>query len=350
MKSIVVRDADGKVRVLTSEAFRYEEVLQNRIAEIPTLIPLAEVTDQDVDHVTIGHEWPAGTGAADVVLLGSDAVMTIVETKLKRNPESRREVIAQVLEYAAYVSEWTIIDVAKHAGDFFKTANAAPETANKTFDEVIAGLLEETDQTVESFKASIEQNLRQKRIRLIVAVDEVGEQAQKIITFINSYSSFDIYLLQISAYPDKDGRQIFVPALHGYARKVPTTRQRIDWDWDKFGSELRWTAEQIDLARTLNARLERVSSSWHPEVKFNHGWTTFYIGGKSAFGVTKSKPRGVELWFRLQQRPEGLPAGVRVHTHNKGYVYLGGNLSGIDDAALREVCKLAVDSVGVDVD
>src|SRR6266536_4891131 len=105
--------------------------------------------------------------------------------------------------------------VIRRAEEFFQTDKAFPDHRGKTVNEVLRLFLEDTDEAVESFKGKVEHNLRQGRIRLIVAVDEVSEQAQKIITFVNSYSAFDIYLLQITAYPD-EGRTIFVPSLYGY--------------------------------------------------------------------------------------------------------------------------------------
>jgi hypothetical protein len=57
MTSIIIRDAQGKTRVVENQPFDYEEILQNKIAEIPDLLPLEAVTDGEVSHITIGYEW-----------------------------------------------------------------------------------------------------------------------------------------------------------------------------------------------------------------------------------------------------------------------------------------------------
>jgi hypothetical protein len=42
-----------------------------------------------------------GSWSLDHLLVDQEGILTLVETKLAENPESRREVIGQVLEYAA---------------------------------------------------------------------------------------------------------------------------------------------------------------------------------------------------------------------------------------------------------
>jgi hypothetical protein len=349
MPSIIVQDPDGNSWVLRSKAFPYEDVLQRNVAELPGLVALDTVSEGGVSHLTIGTEWPAGSGRADIVLIGSDAVLTIIEAKLSRNPEARREVIAQLLEYAAYLSEWTIFDIQREAEEFFKSDRCPSDLRGVSLDEALQRFLTDsaTDEGIESFKGKIEQNLRQGRIRLIVAVDEVGEQAQRIVTFVNSCSSFDIYLLQISAFEQPGGRQIFVPTLHGYARKVSTTRDHVKWDWAKYETELGWTREQVERAQKLHARLEAACQRWRPETRFNGGWTTVYCRGKAVCGVQVWKRRGLELWFRLEQSPEeNLPRDV-IARQTKSYLYLCGTPENLKDDQLQRVCEAAFRQVGL---
>ena len=350
MPSIIIRDARGQSRVLRSKPFQYEDILQRTIAEIPSVVPLETVTDESVSYLTIGVEWPAGTGSADIVLIGSDGVLTIIETKLRRNPEARRQVIAQLLEYAAYLSEWTIYEIHRRSEDFFRSEKCPIEYADKTFDGIIGTFLEDSgvEDDVISFKGKIEQNLRQGRMRLIVAVDEVGEQAQKIISFVNSHSSFDIYLLQISAFEDTEDRNIFVPALHGYARKISSPPDRQPWDWERYETDLGWSPQDVQSVKKLVQRLETISQVWNCETRFNQGWVTIYCYGKSVFGAQRTKQRGVELFFRLKTNPEKtLPQNVRAR-QTKDYLYLGGKTEKFDDDQLRRVCEASLRGVGLE--
>ncbi len=346
MPSIIVQDADGDARVLPSKPFAYEDILQRHIADLPSLISLETVADEPISFMTIGAEWPAGTGRADIVLIGSDGVLTIIETKLSRNPESRREVIAQLLEYAAYLSESTIYEVQSRAEEFFQSDKCPREYRNKTLDELLGDFLQDSVDSVDAFKGQIEQNLRQGRIRLIVAVDEVGEQAQKIVTFLNSYSSFDIYLLRVAEHEDRDGRRIFVPSLFGYARKVATTRVRVEWHWDKYRDELGWSEDQIRDAQGLLERLESVSGEWQPERRLHQGWVSVRCLGREMFGVQVFKKRGLELWFKLQDWQEALPSDVEPR-QTKEYLYLSKNLDTVSDDLLRRLAEGSLRQAGL---
>ena len=347
MTSLIVQDSNGVSRVLPSKPFAYEDVLQRNIAELPTLLPLGTVSDEPVDHLTIGAEWPAGGGRADIVLIGSDGILTIVETKLSRNPEARREVVAQLLEYAAYLSEWTIYEVQQRAEQFFKSDRCLDKYHDKPFDEVLTDFLEDSDESVEVFKGKVEQNLRQGRIRLIVAVDEVGEQAQKIVTFVNAYSSFDIYLLQIAEYEDHDKRRVFVPSLYGYARKLPSSIKgsREDWTWERYRTELGWSDDQVTSIRSMLDRMLQVSGDWEPETRFNAGWINVFCLGRSSYGVQVSKKGGVEFWFPIIDDYAGLlPPDITRLTSN--YLYVRDD-SRVTDDVLEQVCRKSLMKSGL---
>ena len=304
MASIIIQDLNGDSRVLQSKPFPYEDVLQRNIAELPSLVALDMVIDEPVSHQTVGLEWTVGSGRADIILVGSDALLTVIETKLNRNPEARREVIAQILEYAAYLSEWTIVEIQHRADDFIQSDDCPAAYRGTSFDQVLQSLLDQSgnDASVNSFKSDIEQNLRQGRMRLVVAVDEVGEQAQKIVSFVNAYSSFDIYLLQVSVFEDAQRGRIFAPSLHGYARKMQTSRVRVNWNWEMYESELSWTADQIQRSQELVGQLEAISAAWNKETRFHPGWISVRCFGKEAFGVQVSKKRGLELWLSVPFR------------------------------------------------
>lgn len=56
-------------------------------------------------------EWSVGSGPMDVLLLSSFGRIGIVETKLSYNRERRREVVAQVLDYALALQETSVEDL-----------------------------------------------------------------------------------------------------------------------------------------------------------------------------------------------------------------------------------------------
>ena len=98
MSKIVIRKPDGVSQVIRDKPFDLERVLQEDIQSLPEVIPLEDALGQPVGLLPIGMEVQVGSGAIDILMVDSTGVVTIVETKLAKNPESRREVVGQVLE------------------------------------------------------------------------------------------------------------------------------------------------------------------------------------------------------------------------------------------------------------
>jgi len=57
--------------------------------------------------ISIGREVPTNAGSIDNLYLSSQGYLILVETKLWRNPEARREVVGQIIDYAKEISKWS---------------------------------------------------------------------------------------------------------------------------------------------------------------------------------------------------------------------------------------------------
>ncbi len=343
MAKIVIQDADKTGKLLDSIAFGYEDELKRYIIEHPSLLQLDSVTDDQVKHITVGEEWHMGPGRADIVLLGSDGILTVVETKLKRNPEARRAVIAQVMEYGAYVSEWTAGELQDEMETFLGSDKCPKTLRGKSVDEAIGVLLKNASgsEGARDFLALVEQNLRAGQLRLIVAVDEVGEEAQKIVTFVNSFSTFDLFLLKISEYKD-EGTTILVPQLMGYARKVRSLTPRSRWTWQRL--EESWDQSFIEKAQLAAERFKSVLDDQGPEIRlYRSGFTAVVHDGWKLFGVEFSTKHGAELWFwGSDEFKVSLPDGVGVNHRTPKYFYVSGDFDRLADETLLALCEASM--------
>src|SRR3990170_9115698 len=109
----------SQIRPVESHEFREEAVLQGYLEQFPDLIPLDEVEDNVPPLVTIGREVTVrGSGAIDLLFIDSNGLLTIVETKLATNPEVRRAVIGQIIEYAAFVCQWDADQIERQANSY----------------------------------------------------------------------------------------------------------------------------------------------------------------------------------------------------------------------------------------
>jgi hypothetical protein len=343
MSTIIIRNRVGEVISLDAKPFSYESLLEKSIAEVEGLLPLAAINDEAANYVTLGRQWAAGPGTADVVLLGSDALLTIVETKLKKNPEARRSVIAQIVEYAAYASEWSLAEIALKTEAYYQSAKAPTQDRGLVFDALVQRLLHDSADSVEQFKEKVQQNLAQGRVRLVVAMDEVGEQVQKIITFVNASSTFDIFALQISEFAYEDF-EIFVPTMFGYARKTSSSTSAKAWTWDELVSEVGFSSDHVAYARRLTEKLVKIAEEWSPEVRLHYGWSSVRCFNRELFGVQLYKNGSTQYWFTLK-RPPSLSHGAQVRQTNST-VYLFGSIDALPDEALREFCVAALKEAG----
>jgi len=224
---------DGrKATPLSETEFTGEGKLQDYLEQYPTLIPLADIVEGASDLICIGREIAAGPGSIDLLCIDKDGLLTLVETKLRRNREARREVIGQIIEYASYVSQWTADDVYRIASEHFAKSTKVPESyKGKTLDAIMKEVGGE-ECTDEAFRTRIGQNLRDGRIRLIIAVDELIEPLRATVTFLNSYSSFDVLLLQVTDFQESETKKVLVPLLFGYSTK-PGGGGRGTKHWDE---------------------------------------------------------------------------------------------------------------------
>ena len=113
---IYARNPDGGIEPLEEERFEFEDHLQDLIAAHPELLDGEQMRPGDPLRWLLvtrekgvstereeGHRW-----AVDLLLVDQDALPTLVEVKRGANPEIRRTVIGQMLEYAAHAAQtWT---------------------------------------------------------------------------------------------------------------------------------------------------------------------------------------------------------------------------------------------------
>src|ERR1700676_443603 len=99
--SILIKRKDGNWRQARVLPYSNESHLQNMLYESPELIPIRE--ESGTPREFIREAGLPGSGSSDLVGVDSNGQIYLVECKLATNPEIRREVIGQILEYAAFL-------------------------------------------------------------------------------------------------------------------------------------------------------------------------------------------------------------------------------------------------------
>ncbi len=239
MAKILLIDGET-VKALDEADFGEESKLQDYLEKYPSLVPPEDVMEEAPELICIGKEVTVPPSCAmELLFTDKNGLLTIVETKLVSNPQIRREVVGQVIEYASYVSQWT-------AEKVYEIANAH---VREDFDSFM--LNKYPDFSPEEFRVNIEQNLRDGKIRLIVAVDKLIEPLRQLVTFLNSHSDLKILLLEVSSF-GKTKEKVLAPKIFGYKPQPPITRRK--WGETRFFTDLEESIEpkeKLEVIRKL---------------------------------------------------------------------------------------------------
>ena len=161
---------EGNLRELNETAFDAEDALQALIADHPELLDGKQQTpDNPRRWVLVRREMPIQDLALDLLLVDQDAVPTLVEVKRGDNPETKRKVIGQMLEYAAHAPLYWTTDQLRES---FNGNCDDPDGALQALLQGEAQAEEDLDENeVTEFWHKVATNLAAKRMRLLFVAD-----------------------------------------------------------------------------------------------------------------------------------------------------------------------------------
>jgi hypothetical protein len=241
----------GRTKVLENQNFDNEKLLQDVLEKFPEFIALDDLGAAE-PFMVIGREVATPAGYIDVLCIDGEGILTVIETKLARNSQIRREVIGQVLEYVAQVSKWSVHDVLMVASKYFQSPNIDGDHRKLSLLEKLASV-DDGDITADDIYEKIESNLRKGLIKVIIASDTIPDTLRDTVIFINSFSNFDIYVLQVQAFV-KDGLQIYAPTIFGLTRKAGRDVNTESFLWSEesfFNAISHFDQEAVDVIKDL---------------------------------------------------------------------------------------------------
>ena len=207
-----------KLDPMEEDPFDLEDTLQKLIAEHPELIDGAQITPEDPRRwILVTREkgiaaMPGGADwwSLDHLYIDQDATPTLVEVKRGANPEIRRKVVGQMLDYAAHApSSWT-------GDEFRKTFERTEADHGRDADETLRGLLgEEKERDADAFWEDVTTNLAAKNLRLLFVADAVPDELARVVEFLNEQMpSIEVLAVEIKQF--KGGsNQMLVPSVIG---------------------------------------------------------------------------------------------------------------------------------------
>ncbi len=193
-----VVDTDGANHLLSRVEFSdrrlAEAFLQESLHKSPLLLPVEELDPAFAPLVSLGRE----IGSIDNLFISPAGKITLVETKLWRNPEATREVVAQVLDYARMLSTWSYSDLEQAARDALPPAPIGSDSlyefiSLKYPDEVLPQA---------QFIDEVQKNLRTARFLILVVGDGIRENLENILSLLHKQPQmlFTFSLVEIKIY------------------------------------------------------------------------------------------------------------------------------------------------------
>ena len=213
---IYLRSDDGRLEPLEEERFSTEEDLQRLLAEHPQLLDGEQMRPGDPRRwILITREKAIGGWALDHLIVDQDARPTLVEVKRGSNPELRRTVVGQLLEYAAHASEdWKVDDLRR---TFEESATAQGRDPVEVLDTLLQS---DGEPDGDAFWQSVATNLAARRLRLLFVADEIPDPLQRVVEFLNAQMpNIEVLAVEIKQFRSKV-TQTFVPRVLGRTAKA----------------------------------------------------------------------------------------------------------------------------------
>ena len=200
---LVIRDGESPV-VLDREPISSgpdstygEAYLQKLAFEHPSCLPIAAIDRAYEDLIPVCMELNTPAGRLDALYVTPAGRLVILEAKLWRNPEARRKVVSQILDYAKEFSRWDYEDLQR------EVSRKLGRKGNALF-ELVAERHPDADEA--QFVDEVSQTLARGRFLLLIVGDGIREGAGAIAEFLGNAGSleFTFGLVELAVYRHAD--------------------------------------------------------------------------------------------------------------------------------------------------
>lgn len=239
---------------MAEQAYDSEDLLQVLLADYPDLLASDQIGNEPRRWLLVSREVAVPDReidsfrrwSLDHLFLDQDGIPTLVEVKRSSDMRIRREVVGQMLDYAANaVAYWKLDEI---------RARFEAECEDIDPGDVLEEKLGVTSPSV--FWQMVETNLRAGKIRLVFVADEIPNELRRIVEFLNEQMNpAEVLAIAIRQYVGQ-GLQTLVPTLYGHTAKAQGSKSKGDgqkWSEDTFFPELvsQHSQQEADVARKI---------------------------------------------------------------------------------------------------
>lgn len=230
-------DGDGEPLPLEETPFPAEAEIQRLIAAYPEVLAGEAMTPAEPRRwLLVGDEVRVSDGAGDarwsidILLIDQDARPTLVEVKRGANPEVRREVLGQMLDYVAHAERYWPVGMLR------TRCEATHEARQGGFEGALAALLDEDEPDADAFWERVDANLRASNLRLLFAADGIPDELARVVEFLNrQMDTVEVLAVDLRRFTGGGDAATLVPrvigrtARAGRAARSRPSKSREEW-------------------------------------------------------------------------------------------------------------------------
>jgi hypothetical protein len=280
---------------LSTSGGRDERWLQELLFTHPELLPIDQIAPSAGQVVPVCRELalPKLTGSVFLDILGVTPAgrLVLVECKLWRNPQAKREVVGQILEYAALLRRWSYADLTAKLKSALGWSGQNP-----LYDHV----RRHTPSIGEGrFVDAVSRSLLLGDFDLLVAGDGIRSDLLAIADLLNGRQAglSRLALVEIQLWADAEGRIVVVPAV---ALRTEVIEHRVVTD--RQGAPLAVvTAEELAAETQTEEIIERIADPGRPSplARYRAFWQRLIDGVRFDHPDQTSPTHGGPNWVRI---------------------------------------------------
>jgi len=181
------------------DGFANEKELQDLIQKYPAILdPIAEMNRLGSSLMILSREFGVQAGAIDLLACDIDANIYLIETKLAENPQLRRTVIGQVIEYASNLRDLPFEHFKIRCETFLGQSldNVVEMWLSKMVSE------QDEDLTTTDFLKQLRKNLFEGQICVVVITNKINFEIQRLFNYLDETTrdKLNFLVLEVNKY------------------------------------------------------------------------------------------------------------------------------------------------------
>ena len=197
---------NNQSKLINRIEFKDELSIQNLVFDYPDSIPVSDIDEAYNPLISVCKELNTPVGPLDIFMITPNGDIAIIETKLWRNPEARRKVVAQILDYANELSNWTYEDLQREI-------NRKLKRKGNTLYQIVKENTPNFLINEANFVDNVSRNLSRGKFLLVIIGDGIKEGAMNIANFLSSagHLSFIFGMVELTVYEIDENTKIVLP-------------------------------------------------------------------------------------------------------------------------------------------